>query len=228
MKAIIIYFITKGEVALDNVKNFFLKNKALSITAFIMAVIIIMLTAGIINVQGEQVGEITEYRQKVKEFETDIAALSDEKASLEKENSELSDKVTEYEQTVSKLNKQVAEFSGYRDTYKELENKYNSLKTDYDKISAENVSLKKTAETKAAVSSASSKAPNASAESGTSDSGGNSNLSADKNKSYTVYITKTGGKYHSGGCRYLRKSKISISKDSAVAQGYSPCDVCNP
>ena len=45
---------------------------------------------------------------------------------------------------------------------------------------------------------------------------------------YTVYITKTGEKYHSGGCRYLKKSKIAIDINDASAQGYEPCSVCNP
>ena len=45
---------------------------------------------------------------------------------------------------------------------------------------------------------------------------------------YTVYITKTGEKYHSGGCRYLKKSKIAIDINDARAQGYEPCSVCNP
>ena len=43
-----------------------------------------------------------------------------------------------------------------------------------------------------------------------------------------VYITRTGGKYHRGSCRYLRKSKIPISKKSARSRGYDPCKVCRP
>lgn len=46
-------------------------------------------------------------------------------------------------------------------------------------------------------------------------------------KEITVYITKTGSKYHSSGCRYLSKSKIPISLDAAK-KSYSPCSVCNP
>jgi endonuclease YncB( thermonuclease family) len=42
----------------------------------------------------------------------------------------------------------------------------------------------------------------------------------------TVYITKTGSKYHAPGCRYLRKSKIPISRSEAIARGYTPCGVC--
>ncbi len=41
----------------------------------------------------------------------------------------------------------------------------------------------------------------------------------------TVYITKTGSKYHSSGCRFLSKSKIPISLEEAKAR-YSPCSVC--
>ncbi len=46
-------------------------------------------------------------------------------------------------------------------------------------------------------------------------------------KSITVYITKTGSKYHTGSCRYLSKSKIPISLSEAEKY-YSPCSVCDP
>jgi hypothetical protein len=44
----------------------------------------------------------------------------------------------------------------------------------------------------------------------------------------TVYITKTGAKYHNASCRYLRQSKIEIAKKKAIAQGYEACKVCKP
>lgn len=43
-----------------------------------------------------------------------------------------------------------------------------------------------------------------------------------------VYVTKTGEKYHSDGCQYLRKSKIEMDLSSAKASGYTPCSKCNP
>jgi len=43
----------------------------------------------------------------------------------------------------------------------------------------------------------------------------------------TVYVTKTGAKYHRDGCRYLSKSRIPISLSDAK-NGYGPCSVCNP
>jgi hypothetical protein len=44
----------------------------------------------------------------------------------------------------------------------------------------------------------------------------------------TVYITRTGEKYHRGSCRYLRQSKIPISLTEAKRQGYTACSVCEP
>jgi competence protein ComEC len=43
----------------------------------------------------------------------------------------------------------------------------------------------------------------------------------------TVYVTKTGEKYHKDGCRSLSKSKIP-KKLSEVKGMYDPCSVCKP
>jgi competence protein ComEC len=47
-------------------------------------------------------------------------------------------------------------------------------------------------------------------------------------KEQTVYITKTGKKYHTATCRYLSRSKIPVSLKDAKANGYSACSVCRP
>jgi len=47
-------------------------------------------------------------------------------------------------------------------------------------------------------------------------------------KQIIVYITETGGKYHRGNCKYLEKSRISISLEEAQKQGYKPCKICKP
>lgn len=44
----------------------------------------------------------------------------------------------------------------------------------------------------------------------------------------TVYVTRTGEKYHSAGCQYLRKSQIPMSLADAKASGYTPCSKCGP
>lgn len=47
-------------------------------------------------------------------------------------------------------------------------------------------------------------------------------------KEVTVYVTRTGKKYHRAGCRYLSRSEIPISLKDAEAEGYTPCSVCHP
>ena len=43
----------------------------------------------------------------------------------------------------------------------------------------------------------------------------------------TVYVTRTGTKYHVLGCRYLRQSKIAMELSEARKR-FDPCSVCNP
>ena len=55
-----------------------------------------------------------------------------------------------------------------------------------------------------------------------------SQLSEDTpSKDMSVYVTRTGKKYHREGCSSLRRSKIPISL-AAAKQRYGPCSRCNP
>lgn len=53
-------------------------------------------------------------------------------------------------------------------------------------------------------------------------------LQVTQQQSQTVYITRTGKKYHRAGCRYLSHSSIPVSLKEAQANGYAPCSVCHP
>ena len=44
----------------------------------------------------------------------------------------------------------------------------------------------------------------------------------------TVYVTKTGKKYHTESCRYLKYSKIKMDLKQAKSSGYGACKVCKP
>ena len=44
----------------------------------------------------------------------------------------------------------------------------------------------------------------------------------------TVYITRTGKRYHRDGCRYLSPNSIKTTVKEAQANGYTPCKVCRP
>ena len=41
-----------------------------------------------------------------------------------------------------------------------------------------------------------------------------------------VYVTKTGSKYHTSSCHYLKHSKYSKTLSEAKEQGYTPCSFC--
>ena len=53
-----------------------------------------------------------------------------------------------------------------------------------------------------------------------------SNAQSVQTKDCTVYITRYGHRYHRAGCRYLRQSSFALSRNEAIARGYSPCRVC--
>ena len=50
--------------------------------------------------------------------------------------------------------------------------------------------------------------------------------SAQTDVSGTVYITRTGKRYHAAGCSSLRSSSIKTTRKAAEAQGLSPCQRC--
>ncbi|BAQ13938.1 hypothetical protein CBB2_1828 [Clostridium botulinum] len=63
---------------------------------------------------------------------------------------------------------------------------------------------------------------------GNSNEQSNESENVDNNQNYTVYKTRTGSKYHSSGCRYLKKSCYETTVSQARNEGLSPCSVCNP
>ncbi len=52
-------------------------------------------------------------------------------------------------------------------------------------------------------------------------------VTAPAKKDVTVYVTRTGVKYHLSGCRYLRRSSIPM-KLSEARKTYTACSVCRP
>ena len=93
-------------------------------------------------------------------------------------------------------------------------------KEEADKKAAEE--KKKQEEEKAAAAAAAAANESGSSSSSSVDPGSSN---ADER---TVYITDRGKKYHRDGCRYLNKSKHPISLAQAKANGYEPCQTCNP
>lgn len=57
--------------------------------------------------------------------------------------------------------------------------------------------------------------------------GGQSTAAKQDPQSITVFVTRTGAKYHRDGCRYLSRSRIPMSLNEA-ARRFEPCKVCKP
>lgn len=51
-------------------------------------------------------------------------------------------------------------------------------------------------------------------------------VSPSQKKECTVYITRTGKRYHREGCRYLRGGAVAMTREEALKRGLSPCHVC--
>lgn len=49
---------------------------------------------------------------------------------------------------------------------------------------------------------------------------------AAETKDCTVYITRTGARYHKQGCSSLRRSSMAVSRSQALKSGLSPCRRC--
>lgn len=53
-------------------------------------------------------------------------------------------------------------------------------------------------------------------------------LLASNAMSQTVYVTKSGKKYHTENCRYLSKNTVAVDLSDAVNKGFTECSVCKP
>lgn len=44
----------------------------------------------------------------------------------------------------------------------------------------------------------------------------------------TVYVTKSGKKYHEASCRYVSSTAFNLKLNEAVSRGYTACSICKP
>ena len=139
------------------------------------------------------------YYHHLAEQMNETASLQSQVSHLESSVSDLQAQADESQPTIDGLKAQVAS----------LTEEKNGLQSQVDTLTSQKTDLQKQVDTlKAGASSGSS--------SGSSSSGGSSAsvpaaYSSSDDQSETVYITNTGSKYHSAGCRYLKKSQIPMS-----------------
>ena len=98
----------------------------------------------------------------------------------------------------------------------------NGLQTQVDTLTSQKADLQKQVDTLKAGASSGSSSGGSSSDSSSVPAA----YSSSDDQSETVYVTDTGSKYHSAGCRYLKKSQIPMSLSEAKRQGYTACSVC--
>ena len=98
----------------------------------------------------------------------------------------------------------------------------NGLQSQVDTLTSQKADLQKQVDTLKAGASSGSSSGGSSSDSSSVPAA----YSSSDDQSETVYVTDTGSKYHSAGCRYLKKSQIPMSLSEAKRQGYTACSVC--
>lgn len=178
---------------------------------------------------SDQVAALTTENQNLKSDQSSLEKKMDDltrqESDVQKENTALQKKVDtlsaknkKYKKSIENLKTKVNDLKQYETTYPELETKYNDLNAQYNDLNAQYSALQ----------SEHAQLQEQQTVAAAADSGNEDHSATTDNTSYQVYVTNTGSKYHRDGCSYLRQSKIPISKNDAVAQGYTPCSRCNP
>lgn len=167
-----------------------------------------------LNIENE------ELQKQLSEQKSEIEILIQENNSSEK-----------YEKQIEDLQTQVAALAEEKTI---LNNQISSLTEENSTLQSKVAEYEKTINslTEASNTNSSKEAPSEDSDSYSSRSESTNIEPSSDNAASTggtiVYITNTGSKYHRGSCSYLRQSKIEISKEDAIAQGYEACSRCNP
>lgn len=135
-------------------------------------------------------------------------SLLEERLSADEEYNSVVSRTEEQSAKLNELNEQISESEGKLDEYRRQLDEYQVQKENSEKELAE---LDQKLNEKHEILYPSAKSETKVALSDNS----------------TVYVTKTGKKYHRDGCSSLSKSKIPITYAEAVAKGYTPCKSCN-
>ena len=175
------------------------KNKSLNIIIIILFFLLLCTVVSFLIPK-----DFTEYINNINSLNNKVAQLNKTISNNEEQIRQLNEKIANSEKQISDLTNSNTLLSDENQKLKEEKNELN------ERISQlQNEATLQTNSAPSVPSTSSVSSNNASQE-------------------YTVYITKTGKKYHKSGCSYLKQSKSAISINSAKAQGYTPCSRCNP
>lgn len=167
-----------------------------------------VLTAQLEEKNTDLLAQLSQAKEKIKDLENSNQVLSSENQQLIEKLNSLS--------SIDDLQKTIDEKSQY---ILNLEAQVGNLTAEKARLEGQNAILQQQLSNTQKTSSTSSATENKTAKSTTQ---------SNADTSSTVYITDTGSKYHRGSCSYLKSSKHSINKNSAISQGYTACSRCNP
>lgn len=138
----------------------------------------------------------TDYKSQVEELETTISEKDEKIEELESEITDCEDRIADYKNQLKEANATIAKQEA---EINKLNEQSSAAKSNYDLTESNTV------------------------ESNTEE---NNTVESNTEKSETVYVTKTGKKYHSANCSYLKSSSLSMTLDDAIDAGYTPCSRC--
>ncbi len=191
----------------EKIKKIFTgKNLAITILSFILFCALISQP----NTKGYQ-NTINDLNTKVSKYETTI---NSQKEQLTKLNTIDND----YQKLKNDYNKVKEENTNLTSRVQTLENENKELSTSITSLRSENEQLNNTIATTAATpTSAVVQTPSQ-----------NTAVPQQDNTSQTVWIGKTGTKYHRQTCATLKGKGQAITLQQALSQGRQACKVCKP
>ena len=149
------------------------------------------------------------YYHHLAEQMNETASLQSQVSHLEGSVSDLQAQVDESQPTIDNLKAQVAS----------LTEEKNGLQAQVDTLTSQKADLQNQVNTQQADVSGGSSSGSSSGGSSSDSSSVPAAYSSSDDQSETVYVTDTGSKYHSAGCRYLKKSQIPMSLSGSQAAG---------
>lgn len=195
---------------MEKIKLFFKDRKNIAITILAVLLLISISVYGSSNSSKETIAKEYEIKQEetIKQLENEVTALQTENQSLKDKNQNLEEEKKKLEEEKQSLSTQIEE------------SKKTSSITTVNQSNQTTQNLTKTqSKTTSAQTSTKSTATSSNATT-------NKSTTVQNTNSETVYVTKTGKKYHKSGCSYLKDSKIAKTLSEAKSQGYTACSKC--
>lgn len=197
---------------MEKIKLFFKDRKNIAITILAALLLISISAYGSSNSSKETMAKDYEIKQEetIKQLESQVTTLKTENQSLKDANQNLENEKKALEEEKQSLSTQIEELKNVSKTATTNQNSRTTQNTTTTQ--SQNTPTKASTTTKTTTNNTSATT--------------NNNTTVQNESSETVYVTRTGKKYHKSGCSYLKDSKIAKTLSEAKSQGYTACSKC--